>query len=69
MALYEDYLKLITSGIHRKKAEFINIVQEWNEVVFPGTETSIFAPKVSTADTENEIDREIERMDDEDIGN
>lgn len=66
MALYEDYLKLIMSGIHRNKAEFINIIQQWDEVVFPGTETSIVARKSSSGDTENEIDREIERMEDED---
>lgn len=33
--------------------------------MFPGTETSIVAGKSSSGDTENEIDREIERMDDE----
>ncbi len=66
IALYEDYLKLIMSGIHRNKAEFINIIQQWDEVVFPGTETSIIGRKSSSGDIENEIDREIERMEDED---
>ena len=66
MVLYEDYLKLIMNGIHRNKAEFINIIQQWDEVVFPGTETSIVARKTSSRDTENEIDREIERMEDKD---
>jgi len=65
MALYKDYLKLIASGLHRNKAEFINIIQQWDEVVFPGTETSIVASKSSSGDTENEVDKEIERMDDE----
>ena len=54
------------SGIHRNKAEFINIIQQWDEVVFPGTETSIVGCKSSSGDTGNEIDREIERMEDED---
>ncbi len=54
------------SGIHRNKAEFINIIQQWDEVVFPGTETSIIGRKSSSGDIENEIDREIERMEDED---
>ena len=66
VALYEDYLKLIISEIHRSKAEFINIIQQWDEIVFPGTETSIVARKNSGGDAENEIDREIERMQDED---
>jgi hypothetical protein len=65
MALYEDYLKLITSGLHRNKAEFVNIIQQWDEAVFPGTETSIVANKSSGGDAENEVDKEIERMDDE----
>ena len=52
------------SGIHRNKPEFINVIQQWDEVVFPGTETSVVGRKSS--DAENEVDREIERMEDED---
>ncbi|KDR73367.1 hypothetical protein GALMADRAFT_72893, partial [Galerina marginata CBS 339.88] len=65
MALYEDYLKLIANGLHRDRAEFVNIIQQWDEVVFPGTETSIVVGHSSSGDTENEVDREIGRMDDE----
>jgi hypothetical protein len=65
MALHEHYLKLITNGLHRDGAEFVNVIQRWDEVMFPGTETSIVAEKFSSGDTENEVDREIERMDDE----
>ena len=65
MALYEDYLKLIMIGIYKNKPEFINIIQQWDEVVYPGTETSIVA-RASGGDAVNEIDREIERMEDED---
>ena len=54
------------SGIHHNKEEFINIIQQWDEVVFPGMETSIVARKSSSGDAENEIDREIQRMEDED---
>lgn len=64
MVLYENYLKLITNGLELNKAEFVNIIQQWDEIVFPGTETSIVAR--SSGDTENEIDQEIERMNDED---
>jgi hypothetical protein len=65
MVLYENYLKLIANGLQRDKPEFINIIQQWDEVVFPGTETSIVSRKTSSGDTENEIDKEIERMNDE----
>jgi hypothetical protein len=67
MVLYENYLKLITNGLQHNKAEFINVIQQWDEAVFPGTETSIVAGKTSSSDTENEIDKEIERMNDEDL--
>lgn len=67
MALYEDYLNLITSGLHRDKAEFVNIIQQWDEVIFPSTETSIVAGKSSSNDMENEVYREIERMNVEEI--
>ena len=66
LVLYENYLKLITNGLQRGKEEFINVIQQWDEVVFPGTDTSIVARKLSSGDTENEIDKEIEKMDDED---
>jgi hypothetical protein len=66
MVLYENYLKLITNGLQLNKAEFINVIQQWDEAVFPGTETSIVAHKTSSDATENEIDEEIERMNDED---
>jgi len=56
------------NGVHRNKAEFINIIQEWDKVIFLGTETSIVACKDSSGD-ENEVDREIERMNDEDSNN
>ena len=65
MVLYESYLKLITNGLQLNKAEFIKIIQQWDEVVFPGTKTSIVASKTSD-DNENKIDKEIERMNDED---
>jgi hypothetical protein len=65
LALYEDYLKLIMSGIHHNKVEFISIIQQWDEVVFPGTETSIIG-RCRGGEVENEIDKEIERMEDED---
>lgn len=68
-ALYENYLKLIAIGLQRNKEDFINVIQQWDEVIFPGTDTSIVARKTSSADTENEIDKEIERMDDEDAAN
>lgn len=66
MVLYENYLKLITNGLQLNKAEFVNIIQQWDEVVFPGTETSIVANKTSSGGTGNEVDEEIERMNDED---
>ena len=66
MVLYENYLKLITNGLQLNKAEFINIIQQWDEVVFPGTETSIVAHKTSSGGTGNEVDEEIKRMNDED---
>ena len=66
MVLYENYLKLITNGLQLNKAEFINIIQQWDEVVFPGMETSIVANKTSSGGTGNEVDEEIERMNDED---
>ena len=66
MVLYENYLKLITNGLQLNKAEFINIIQQWDEVVFPGMETSIVAHKTSSGGTGNEVDEEIERMNDED---
>ena len=69
IALYEGYFKLIMSGIHHGKAEFINIIQEWDEAIFQGTETSIVGSRSSSGDAENEIDREIERMEMVDKGN
>ncbi len=69
MVLYENYLKLITNGLQQDKEEFINIIQQWDEIIFPGTDASIVARKTSSSDTENEIDKEIERMDDEEITN
>jgi hypothetical protein len=57
------------SGIHLGKADFINIIQQWDEAIFPGTETSIVARKSSSGGAENEIDREIEMMEMEDEDN
>ena len=57
------------SGIHHGKAEFINIIQEWDKAIFQGTEMSIVGHRSSSGDAENEIDREIERMEMVDEGN
>jgi hypothetical protein len=51
------------TGMYKNKPEFINIIQQWDEVIFPGTETSIVT-RASDDDARNEIDRE--RMEDED---
>ncbi|KAG5650060.1 hypothetical protein H0H81_000904 [Sphagnurus paluster] len=64
IALYKDYLRLITTGIHQDRPEFVNIIQQWDEVVFPGTSTSIVANRSSNGNNQSEVDREIERMDD-----
>ena len=48
IALYEGYLKLIMSGIHHGKAEFINIIQEWDEAIFQGTKMSIVGCRSSS---------------------
>jgi hypothetical protein len=54
------------SGVRHGKADFINIIQQWDEA---GTETSIVARRSSSGGTENEIDREIEMMEMEDEDN
>jgi hypothetical protein len=56
-------------GLHHGKADYINIIQQWDEAVFPGTETSIVARNSSSGGAENEIDREIEMMEMEDEDN
>ena len=66
IALYKDYIKPIISGVRHNKADFINIIQQWDEAVFPGTEMSIVACKSSIGGTKNEVDREIKMMEMED---
>ena len=53
------------TGILCRKVAFIHIIQQWDEAIFPGTDSS-FVGKSSSGGMENEIDQEIEMMEMED---
>jgi hypothetical protein len=38
---FEEYLTILTTGLRRKKKSIINIIKQWDEKVFPDSESSL----------------------------
>lgn len=46
---YEEYLKLLETGLHRKKKSVINIIREWDSQIFPNTDSSLVVAKAKSS--------------------
>ncbi|KAF9554036.1 hypothetical protein CPC08DRAFT_753896 [Agrocybe pediades] len=40
---FDEYLELFLSGLHKKKKSIINVIREWDRVIFPHSESSLVA--------------------------
>jgi len=41
-------LKLLKTGLHRKKKSVLNIIKEWDLWIFPNTDSSLVGAKVKS---------------------
>ncbi|KJA15886.1 hypothetical protein HYPSUDRAFT_71753 [Hypholoma sublateritium FD-334 SS-4] len=76
---YEEYLTIIETGLRQKKKSIINVIKQWDEKIFPETESSLVKGKKSNengglkkamdllaADSEEEDEEEAEDEEEED---
>ena len=66
---YEEYLKLLETGLRRKKKSVINIIREWDSRIFPNTDSSLVVVKAKSSE-DNGVKRAMASLDadsDEDV--
>ena len=59
---YEEYLKLLATGLRRKKKSVVNIIREWDSRIFPNTDSSLVVVKVKS-DEDNGVKRAMDSLD------
>ena len=72
---FEEYLTILETGLRRKKKSVLNIIKEWDEKIFPNSESSLVKGKkkdegsglrkamdLLEADSEEEEDNQIEEQ-------
>jgi hypothetical protein len=72
---FEEYLTILETGLRRKKKSVLNIIKEWDEKIFPNSESSLVKGKkkdegsglrkamdLLDADSEEEEDNQIEKQ-------
>lgn len=65
---YEEYLKLLKTGLHRKKKSVVNIIREWDSRIFPNTDSSLVVTKAKSSE-DNRVKRAMASLDaDSDAG-
>ena len=42
---FEEYLTILETGLHRRKKSVFNIIKEWDEKIFPNSESSLVKGK------------------------
>lgn len=47
---YEEYLRILETGLHLKKKSVRNVVREWDSKIFPNMESSLVIASTSTDD-------------------
>jgi hypothetical protein len=59
---YEEYLKLLETGLRRKKKSVINIIREWDSKIFPNTDSSLVVVKAKSSE-DNGVKRAMASLD------
>ena len=59
---YKEYLKLLATGLHRKKKSVINIIREWDSWIFLNTDSSLVVVKVKS-NKDNRVRRAMDSLD------
>lgn len=59
---YEEYLKLLVTGLHRKKKSVINVIKEWDSQIFPNTDSSLVVAKAKS-NADNGVKRAMDSLD------
>jgi len=71
---YEEYLKLLATGLRRKKKSVINIIKEWDSRIFPNTDSSLVVAKAKSNEDAgvkramDSLDADSEEDEDPDVG-
>ena len=59
---YEEYLKILETGLRRKKS-VLNIIKEWDSRIFPNTDSSLVGTNVKSATDDGGVRRAMEALD------
>lgn len=59
---YEEYLRLLETGLRRKKKSVINIIREWDLRIFPNTDSSLVFVKAKSSE-DNGVKRAMASLD------
>ena len=60
---YEEYLKILETGLRQKKKSVINIIKEWDSQIFPNTDSSLVGTMVKSTTDDRGVRRAMEALD------
>ena len=60
---YEEYLKILETGLCWKKKSVLNIIKEWDSRIFPNTDSSLVGTKVKSTTDDGGVRRAMEALD------
>ena len=60
---YEEYLKILETGLRWKKKSVLNIIKEWDSRIFPNTDSSLVGTKVKSTTDDGGVRRAMEALD------
>lgn len=60
---YEEYLKILETGLRRKKKSVLNIIKEWDSRIFPNTDSSLVGTNVKSTIDDGGVRRALDALD------
>jgi hypothetical protein len=60
---YEEYLRLLETGLRRKKKSVLNIIKEWDLRIFPNTDSSLVGGKMKSRADDGGVKRAMDALD------
>ena len=60
---YEEYLKILETGLRRKKKSVLNVIREWDSRIFPNTDSSLAGTNAKPTTDDGGVRRAMEALD------
>jgi hypothetical protein len=60
---YGEYLKILETGLRRKKKSVLNIIKQWDSQIFPNTDSSLIGARAKSSTEDGGVKRAMDALD------